>query len=1430
MKYYSLWCLAILLVAVKIGYTQISGTYTINSQVATGGTNFSNFYDAVQALSTKGINGDLTINVVSGSGPYNEQVRISKIPGADKLKKVTINGNGETLAYASHLSNARHVLFLDSVQFLSINQLNIIVQNNATYGWALHLNETKYVEIMNCGIVCPMTSTRDYFIGIQAGASLTKASQGTSLQHTTINGNTIVGGFYGIHIRGNSTRSSDSVMIANNVIEDFYVNGIYLNRVENSWVDKNIIHRPNRATVNNTNMVYLYRDVINTRVTNNIMKHANGGSMDKKKNVTGIYVYNCDALPGNENYVVNNIFTASESAGKIYGINCYSSDGLFILHNTIDIPESDFKSQDIRGIIINSVNENLHVVNNLIHIQQSNANLTYGYHISSLNNVNLELDYNNISLPESSDKPKFYGVYGKLGYLTLLDWKNNPIHNFDHHSVSFDAMIERNSLLPIPTAHALNNKGKFISVVATDFTGLTRNAVTPDIGALEFEPPDYDLSVGKIMQKNSSCAGKIALEATVYNNGSFNADSAILHWSINQGPVVSKSFHVSLSPSTQASLLFDSVSVAGLSSIKLWVSIPNAVDRIPSNDTSITEELFSGISGSYTIDQKSPLSSTNYHSFDSLFQYLEENGICGPMNIDVVKGSGPYYESFTIPKIKGSSATNTITVNGNQELLMGGGYKEKRAMIQFKSASYVTLENLSIQVADTAKYGWIIQFSDNSSYNTILNCTFISPFDSTTNSNYIGIAYSDNDKSLLYGTSSGHNTIKGNTFIRGYSGVIIRGIQFDGYYSVGNVIEDNSFTDVLYTGVELKYTKNSVVAYNDISRANVTKTYAGFVGLEISQYNSNCKIYSNKIHNPCGGIRTYANRKIGIRLFNVKPEKGQDNLIYNNLIYNMNGNGETYGIVLSETENVTFVHNTISLDLEDSVKSDHVGIVFENNVRQNNFYNNIISVIRPKNNGSSNIFTFTEHPDSMSFDNNAYYMPNQGTGNLSFARIDTAKVSTFSDWQKLGLNFDSVSVFANPKFPDPIQGLLQPINDSIGNIGMPLTQIQTDIYKNSRDPMHPDPGAIEFDSNDVVLVDIIQNTTNGYCLNDSIPLILEVLNNSSDVISNIAVEVTISDSSNSVTIKDTIKENLQSGQLYKYHLEDDKQSPAWMSKDGQYLIVGAIYFNKDTRRQNDSLSIEINAKLTPSKWTDDTTVVCKLEAIEHVFPTPKNGKNHWYYTLIDTAAFHVGDSLELLAGTSKDTVYYSRIISANGCVSDFTRLDVDIMGEVKPSFTFSNDGLKVKFDNSSVIENNSWRVQASWDFGDGDTSNLSSPEHTYGNNGKYVVTLSMDNGCDTKTVTQTVDLSTVGIAKKTSYHMSLFPNPNDGNFYIELQEPKKGSAQLLIYNLKGQLMEEQLLDFSSSGPLEIQTNLSRGMYLISIIGGNEVLNEKISVQ
>jgi hypothetical protein len=62
----------------------MTGNYTINSANPTAGTNLNNFTDFAEMINIGGVTGAVNIEVVAGSGPYEEQIELFEIEGNER--------------------------------------------------------------------------------------------------------------------------------------------------------------------------------------------------------------------------------------------------------------------------------------------------------------------------------------------------------------------------------------------------------------------------------------------------------------------------------------------------------------------------------------------------------------------------------------------------------------------------------------------------------------------------------------------------------------------------------------------------------------------------------------------------------------------------------------------------------------------------------------------------------------------------------------------------------------------------------------------------------------------------------------------------------------------------------------------------------------------------------------------------------------------------------------------------------------------------------------------------------------------------------------------------------------------------------------------------------------------------------------------------
>lgn len=136
-----------------------------------------------------------------------------------------------------------------------------------------------------------------------------------------------------------------------------------------------------------------------------------------------------------------------------------------------------------------------------------------------------------------------------------------------------------------------------------------------------------------------------------------------------------------------------------------------------------------------------------------------------------------------------------------------------------------------------------------------------------------------------------------------------------------------------------------------------------------------------------------------------------------------------------------------------------------------------------------------------------------------------------------------------------------------------------------------------------------------------------------------------------------------------------------------------------------------------------------------------------------------------------------------------------------------------------------------WDFGDGTSSNLRTPSHTYLADGTYTVTLQTGNFSNQYNVTQTVQVGDVidGIennnnAAAASSLITAMPNPTNGIVSIQLNghhEP----LQLNLYSTNGQLLEVRR-NVSTVQSFDLNT-YGKGAFIIQALTQKEVYTQKI---
>jgi lysyl endopeptidase len=185
----------------------------------------------------------------------------------------------------------------------------------------------------------------------------------------------------------------------------------------------------------------------------------------------------------------------------------------------------------------------------------------------------------------------------------------------------------------------------------------------------------------------------------------------------------------------------------------------------------------------------------------------------------------------------------------------------------------------------------------------------------------------------------------------------------------------------------------------------------------------------------------------------------------------------------------------------------------------------------------------------------------------------------------------------------------------------------------------------------------------------------------------------------------------------------------------------------------------------------------------------------------------------------------------NGC-SDIMSVTV-IAGPTYPVGSFvvnpsTNEpaGTPITFVNTS-----SGGGTTSWDFGDTQTSSQSSPTHTYTSPGTYTVTLILDNGGCTDTVSVVVTITSgIGIEENDLIDMvQIYPNPSTGLVSLVLDMDVEDKTKVDVLDAIGKVVySTQLMEGNKTYQIDL-SDQAEGLYFLNLKVGNETVTKKIAV-
>lgn len=567
---------------------QLNGTYTINSAVPTGGTNFQTFAAALTALGTTGVNGPVVFNVAVGSGPYNESFYLGAIPGSSAANKVRFNGNGNTIQFAATTTDP-HIVRLIGTKFLTLNDL--VIKTTSIYGWGISLSAgSESDSIINCTI--DLTASNNTSNAYSNGITLTGdhtsiTSIGSGGRKCYIGNNKILGStgagscYNGIRIN----TGSDSNIVQGNLISNFHYYGLYLSNTPGSLIIDNEFHRANKTTTGVGYGMYVINSSPGTKILRNRV-HSLGGTTGSSTSTTyGIHFATGHGSAAAPNIIANNVFYNFNQNGINYGISTSSTYRVRFYHNTVIMNVPLTSTSATYGFYANGTQTETEYKNNIVSITGGTSGTKYGYYFTSTAGVIAGgLQRNNVYVNSSQPGAQYHSNFGGTDYATLAAFQAAyPTMELGSLDINPSFQNMPVDFIPGPAAGALATNGLQLNAfVPLDFDLNVRN-IDPTPGAYEMNVEVFDDGAADTLVSPAFfCPGQYPVAVTIKNEGDNDITTVQVNWELNgipQTPVIYNDTltPVAINPATSVALinLGNGNFIAGANTLKWWTSMPN---------------------------------------------------------------------------------------------------------------------------------------------------------------------------------------------------------------------------------------------------------------------------------------------------------------------------------------------------------------------------------------------------------------------------------------------------------------------------------------------------------------------------------------------------------------------------------------------------------------------------------------------------------------------------------------------------------------------------------------------------------------------------------------------------------------------------------------------------------------------------------------
>ncbi|MDH3268366.1 MAG: right-handed parallel beta-helix repeat-containing protein, partial [Ignavibacteria bacterium] len=461
-----------------------------------------------------------------------------------------------------------------------------------------------------------------------------------------------------------------------------------------------------------------------------------------------------------------------------------------------------------------------------------------------------------------------------------------------------------------------------------------------------------------------------------------------------------------------------------------------------------------------------------FPTIQSAFDKLSSDGIDGEVTLELINttyvalsGDYGFFLNGPIPGADLSSrviirpaANKNVTIIGNRAIVL-----------LFINTSYITLDGvdtegpttLTIRATENLQFPYndCVGFWNNSDHNVVQNITFISE-DYTRSGT--GIMIWNQTISL---SPPDDNLIRNNFIKEAGVGIFLLGYGIAITRPDGNIIRGNkigSETDNLIAwGIQSEVTLNTIIEKNVVQNV---RYYNDYFNVGINAYGGYGNIIRNNVvHNIYASGGLYGT--VGIVLSGLAGEQGSNNLVYNNMVYDIRSSATqteatVAGIQLMGQYYPRVYYNSVYLDgFGNGANPDGSGALYiygdcSNVVVKNNI---LVNTRDESPYCASSIYFYGNSSMITSDYNDLYYVQNP---NNCLVRSTGGDYFNLAEWQVTGQDVNSIT--EKPFFINPHLHMNHIVPTNIESGATPIWGITKDIDGDSRQATLPDIGADEF--------------------------------------------------------------------------------------------------------------------------------------------------------------------------------------------------------------------------------------------------------------------------------------------------------------------------------------------------------------------------------